>query len=190
MLIILFICVFIVSSCTINTYEKGFEYDNSPQVLAIAVRSDEFIHNINNLNLEFYFGRYNEIQEYSDEDYEIVSFALYFSNTSFFTNNQIGSSNGITNYTDIAEAYFIKEINFETFTTNDYLVSMNLSGKKFNHHETILVPASVLLEYEGFSITIIDIVLDKNTNQYYFGQNGLQFTIYYKHLDNDSIELE
>ena len=83
------------------------------------------------LVLIFYFGAYHEIGAYSNEDYQIISFALYFSNNEFFTENQIGSNNGVLDYTNIADAHFIKEISTASFNTDDYRVNMNVSGKSF-----------------------------------------------------------
>lgn len=182
----------LLSACSDNAvYEKGFAYENhivSP--VAIAVKSDKKVHSTDAFSLDFYFGAYNDIGTYSNEDYQIVSFALYFSNSDFSLENRIGSGNGMTDYTEIADAHYIKEISFASFITDNYRVNMNIFGKTFNHHETILIPASILIDNEGFIVTIIDIVYDQSTELYYFGQNGLKITINYTHLDNDSIELE
>lgn len=189
---IVLLLLVLLSACSDNAvYQKGFGYENHVTApIAIAVKSDKKVHAIDDFSLDFYFGAYHEIGAYSNEDYQIISFALYFSNNEFFTENQIGSNNGVLDYTNIADAHFIKEISIASFNTDDYRVNMNVSGKSFNHHETILIPDNTILNYEGFTFTVIDIVYDQTTEQYYFGQNGYQITIYYTRLDNDSIELE
>lgn len=189
---IVLLLLVLLGACSDNAvYEKGFAYENhivSP--VAIAVKSDKKVHSTDAFSLDFYFGAYNEIGTYSNEDYQIVSFALYFSNSTFFTENQLGSGNGMVDYTSIEDAHFIKEVNIASFNTDSYRVNMNIFGKTFNHHEIISIPDSVISNYEGFTFTVIDIVYDQSTELYYFGQNGLKITINYTHLDNDSIELE
>lgn len=187
-----FLLLLLLSACSDNTvYKKGFSYENhvTSQVV-IAVKSNKKVHSIDDFSLDFYFGAYDEIDEYTNGNYQIVSFALYFSNNDFITENQIDSNNGMADYTSINDAHFIKEISMTSFNTNNYHVEMNIFGKTFNHHETISIPYTVILNHEGFIFTVIDIVYDQSTELYYFGHNGYQIVIYYTHLDNDSIELE
>ncbi|MBN3490435.1 hypothetical protein JV173_02785 [Acholeplasma equirhinis] len=188
---LLIITIFLTSCTNDNTYRVGFGYELAPMnTVTVAVSSDTKYFYFENFKLEFHYGTFNHVPTYSDVDYEIHSMALYFSDEIFTIDNFLGSNNGLIDYKNLEDAYFIKEISLEEFNTDQYkVINESYKDKVFNHSETIVIPESISAYTFSFYFTIIDIVYNRKDNLYYFGQNGYYREISYQLVDIDYLKL-
>lgn len=182
-----------------NTNEIG--YGNHYKLpIWYSVNSGKTKFKLNDVTLDFYYGRLNgsrfggdAFYSYEDnENYEFICFALYFYNSN---SNELKEPTQIYNdYKNIDGVKFIKELTYDEFNSEEYVVTKKtfISPIKYSHKESITVPAEIFEKEEGtFVFNIIEIYYSEKDNgycmDYRYGGNGI--LVDYEYVDDDTIRL-
>jgi len=163
-------------------------------VCAVKSKNDEF--KVDEVEFDVYFGSIEELKLYDNDDYELVSYAIYFVNVNYIFDmgSRFYPQNIYSDYKNIEGYHFIKELSFEEFSKDDYKAKIRtFSNPKINHHEKIKVPAEVFEGDSGqFAFVIVPICAMKKEDGYFIGpyQNGYgKLHINYEYTNESTVKL-
>lgn len=157
-MIVLAMAQMVGSALGCNQNEIGVAYGRDGQHLfAYSVKSKNTKFNVDSVAVDFYYGHHGgfpgQFQDLSNPDnYEFICFALYLFEGQYWEPefSSYPGENVYADYYDINNRYFIKEISYDEFTSDEYAAKYDvLFGSTYNHHETNTVPSGVFVRESG-----------------------------------------
>lgn len=176
--------LFIFTGCN-KTIEKNFVRHNTRDSICTAAKASAEKQDINNVEIEFYFGTTYDIGDYSNKNFATIAI---FVRSGWHEAGVIYQP--VVDYKDIPNHYLIKEISIEEFRTDKYRVKY--AGKlwskhKYNHSEKITVPAEVFNQESG-EFTVSAILVFSGIGGYDIRTEG-NVAFSYKHIEDNSVVL-
>ena len=148
-----------------------------------------------NVTLDFYYGLY----DVDDDDpscsivrgYDDYFFAIYVYADIRTSMDPIYFRKIVEDYQNVENAHFIKEISREESLSEDYGYQIRpILGLKYNHHESLTLPQDIFTDSRGFiHIAVVQIDTSKDTSLPYIISDGYIIDIYYKFLDDNTLQL-
>lgn len=165
----------------------------------IGIRSKTDVFDIDNVTLEFSWGKEDGIEEgdctFIDkgekgelpEECPVVCVAVYFYNYKY--GNSLGSLHHYDDYKEIDDVYFVKDFTVEEFNEK-CKVNLNYWGRiKYDHTESLTIPKEVFETTTGeisFVVTKVEYVPSENA---YIVSGGSNTNLSYRVLENGKVRL-
>jgi hypothetical protein len=185
---------FILTSCQTPNVEGlnvGFGYTLEPHAIMVGVKSEETQFEINNIQLDFYYGFDGSFSFSTDnENDELTGFGIYFCYGEYLYSIKAYRQTVFDNYHSVENHIFVKEVLSEERLTGDFGYTNNYSsGVQYAHHEMFTVPSEVILGTKGkIYFRIIAIQYSADGNYYFFTEQNV-IRIDYETLDNGKVKL-
>ena len=188
----------LTAACSCKTMALSIMDYSFRQRVPIKVESRNSELNINDVTLDFYYGVPGSIPNapswygYGKDDAELVGYALYFCDGQYcFSGYGHNGSNICSDYHSIDGYYFIKELSYEEFSSDEYSVRQSVISWffKINHRETMTVPGEVFERENGtFVFQVTEINFSPSSNDY-FVLNWGYLTVDYERTDRQTVVL-
>jgi len=176
-----------------------------------AVKSSGSVFNINNVTLDFYYGRTayfdGTIDGIGQSNYRSVCFAIYFCDGPYYSQNYhydyVLNTRVFMIYEDYHNVdghYFLKELTIDEFNSDKYKCTIGWARQidearvypceiEFNHHETITIPPEIFERGQGSFVFQVAAVNYSKKDGGYCVVSGEGLVINYQFIDGQSVYL-